>query len=250
MKKIIAILAALAVLLMSAALADDLTALTDEELLALWNDVQTEMTIRGMSLDGSDKPKDLNTIEMLERMKLFFHYWSMNELDSMVELCSTDWKETVENQKTALFAILANRTPKTLQTVNISGQPQDTIRRVSVKSWIDRNNGKGPSQYYLEILMVLEGDGQWYVDPRCLKSHEPIEAPDPEPTETPEPASGDTVLFYVPAGGSYYHVDQNCRRVSERYLPMEGMFLFSEVNDESYRHLAPCAVCGAPLRTE
>ena len=76
---------------------------------------------------------------------------------------------------------------------------------------------------------------------------------DPEPT--PDPAaleqfgdSADTVLYYNPTGGEYYHCDPNCPSVNPKFQPLSGTFRFSEVNDEPYVHLNPCNVCGAPLR--
>ena len=67
--------------------------------------------------------------------------------------------------------------------------------------------------------------------------------------ETPE-TLGDTVLYYHPDGGQYYHADQNCLSVHEKYLPLSGKFLYSELENEAYRDLLPCNVCGAPARRE
>ena len=63
-------------------------------------------------------------------------------------------------------------------------------------------------------------------------------------------AAADTKLYYQPTGGEYYHLDQNCIRVHSSYLPLQGCFLYSELNDEPYRDLKPCEICGAPLRPE
>ena len=72
----------------------------------------------------------------------------------------------------------------------------------------------------------------------------------PEPSEAQPETSGGTVLFYSPEGGRYYHRDQNCRTVHKNYLPLSGMFLYSELEDEAYKDLLPCTVCGAPVRQE
>jgi len=55
-------------------------------------------------------------------------------------------------------------------------------------------------------------------------------------------------LYYQPEGGNYYHLDQNCRGVNPMYLPLQDRFLYSDLNDEPYRDLQPCAICGAPVR--
>ena len=99
--------------------------------------------------------------------------------------------------------------------------------------------------------MVLEGDGLWYVDPVSLTTNEiPESAPVPE--QTPAPAAeitGDTILYYNPEGGSKYHLDPNCKTVNSKFIPLQGAFLYSEIN-EQHLDLKPCQVCGAPERTE
>ncbi len=47
----------------------------------------------------------------------------------------------------------------------------------------------------------------------------------------------DIFLYYQPDGGEYYHLDQNCKRVHPKYLPLQDSFLYSELNDEAYRDL-------------
>ncbi len=59
-----------------------------------------------------------------------------------------------------------------------------------------------------------------------------------------------TMLYYSPEGGRYYHADRNCKTVHEQYLPLTGSFTYAELEDEPYKDLQPCGVCGAPLRPE
>ena len=99
--------------------------------------------------------------------------------------------------------------------------------------------------------MVKENDGLWYVDPQSLQTYEDAETPDPSITNTPVPTptpatNADTVLYYNPSGGEYYHRDQNCKRINERYLPLQGHFKYSELS--KFPKLKPCAICGAPSR--
>ncbi len=60
----------------------------------------------------------------------------------------------------------------------------------------------------------------------------------------------DTVLFYHPTGGAYYHRDPDCRLVHEKYRPLKGQFTYGQIGEEAYRDLIPCPVCGAPARPE
>ena len=54
--------------------------------------------------------------------------------------------------------------------------------------------------------------------------------------------------FPSPGGGSYYHIDQNCKSTAPKWLPFDGQFTFSQINEGDYAKLTPCAECGAPLR--
>ena len=56
------------------------------------------------------------------------------------------------------------------------------------------------------------------------------------------------MLYYVPEGGEKYHLDPECKTVHEKYTPMQGCFLYSQVGDPEYASLNPCPVCGAPQR--
>ena len=172
----------------------------------------------------------------------------------MLTLCAPSWQNKVENAKTALFGLMANRTPKDYSVENVTGTEYDTSRTVTVVSTMDRNNGKDPVKYRLSIIMVNEGD-EWYVDRQCLQTYEAADTPDPSITNTPTPTETpaiypDTVLYYNPSGGEYYHLDQNCKKINERYLPLQGHFKYSEINNEKYSKLKPCAICGAPMRPQ
>ena len=55
-------------------------------------------------------------------------------------------------------------------------------------------------------------------------------------------------LFYNPKGGKYYHLDQNCRSIKDRYLPLKGELTYGELDDAAYQKLTPCKSCNPPLR--
>ena len=199
-------------------------------------------------------PQPQVTGNVTERLETFFYYWSANRQDDMLTLCAPSWQNKVENAKTALFGLMANRTPKDYAVESVSGTDYDTSRTVTITSLMDRNNGKDPVRYRMSIIMVNEGD-EWYVDPQSLQTYEAADTPDPSITNTPAPTETpavypDTVLYYNPSGGEYYHLDQNCKKINERYLPLQGHFKYSEINNEKYSKLKPCAICGAPMRQQ
>ena len=191
--------------------------------------------------------------EVLQRLRTFFHYWTLNRQDDMLTLCSPSWASKEENPKTALFALLRNRTPKDYVEENISGTSSDDSRTVTITSLMDRNNGKDPVKYRMNIMMDKEADGLWYVNPKSLLTYDDADTPDPSITDTPAPTEtppvySNTVLYYNPGKGEYYHLDPNCKRIAEKYLPLQGHFTYAEINDEKYKKLKPCAICGAPYR--
>ena len=256
MKKLILILTAV-VFLFSAALAEDLSALTDEELQALYQNVEAEMARRELT---AGQGTEFEAGEVRDRVTVFFTYWSVNNLDKMLEMCSSGWKASAADPRTELFKILLNRTPVDLEIESaapIAGESVDgfSYYYVTVTSHIDRNNGTAYRKYRFRFLVRKEEDGLWHIDPTGLNDCEDAEAESPaEATAAPEGDTGaytaDTVLYYQPSGGEYYHADQNCPRVNPTFLPLQGCFLYSQLNDEPYRNLKRCEICGAPFRPE
>jgi len=254
MKKLIIILLALS-LLFSAAFAEDLSAMTDEELLALHRNVLDEMARRSL-------PAGLETDNRLagvtQRMLSFFESWNKNDQDGMLALCASVWKETVEDPRAALFALLANRTPldAVIESASeIAGEGPGGLAwyLVTVTSLVDRNVGTEPERLRFRFLAAQEEDGLWYIDPSGLGEWEKAEGDFPGEDAVlivGGTDAADTVLYYQPDGGEYYHLDPECRRVHPKYLPLRHSFLYSELSSEPYRNLKPCEICGAPAVPE
>ncbi|MBQ3706153.1 MAG: hypothetical protein II888_06830 [Clostridia bacterium] len=207
--------------------------------------------VEATSVPATATPAPANT-STEDRLDSFFRYWAANRLDEMLTLCSPSWQSGEDNPRSALFRLLANRTPLDYSIDKTSGTSEDTSRTVTVTSTLDRNNGKDPVKYRLSVLMIREGD-EWYVDPQSLKTYEEAETVDPATvataTPSPEPSvSAATVLYYNPDGGTKYHLDPNCKSTHAKYLPFKGHFTYGEISDDKYKGLSPCNVCAAPLR--
>ena len=54
-------------------------------------------------------------------------------------------------------------------------------------------------------------------------------------------------LYYNPDGGQYYHSDQYCKSVKDRFLPLTG-FTYGELENDPYGRLTPCPSCNPPKR--
>ncbi len=201
---------------------------------------------------AEETPEPDTGSDVTTRLYQFFQYWSANQTEEMLSLCSPSWQSKTDNPKAELFGLLANRTPLDYNFENVSGTNSDQSRTVTLNTLIDRNNGKDPSRYRLNVIMVKDGD-TWYVNPQSLQTYEAADTPDPNVTPTPAPteemhADANTVLYYNPDGGTKYHLDPNCKSTHQKYLPFKGHFTYSEINKSEYVKLSPCNVCGAPLR--
>lgn len=203
------------------------------------------------SVTSTPAPESVDT-SLTDRLIYFFNLWSGNRQDEMLALCAPSWIAKQENPRTALFNIIANRFPLNCTLESITGTDADNSRQVTLTSDIDRKNGKKAEKYRMTVLMVKENN-EWYVDPQSVKTNDIIETPDPNITEAPSPTPtaavyADTILYYNPNGGKYYHFVADCTQISPKYLPLKGTFKYSEINDDKYKDLQPCNVCGAPLR--
>ena len=192
--------------------------------------------------------------QAVEQLKSFFYFWSVNNQDNMLTLCAPSWQSSVSEPTKALFSILQNRIPLEYEVEKISGTDNDTARTVSVSAMIDKRNGRDAQKYRFQVIMKKE-DGTWYVDPASLESNVVETTPavtiniTPEPPPTAMEASPDTVLYYNPDGGSFYHAVAECTKSTKpKYLPFKGTFTYRDINVGDYAKLQPCPDCGAPLR--
>lgn len=56
------------------------------------------------------------------------------------------------------------------------------------------------------------------------------------------------MLYFNPDGGKYYHDDQNCSSIKDRYLPLKGSFTYGELDMGDNARFTPCPYCDPPLR--
>jgi len=65
-------------------------------------------------------------------------------------------------------------------------------------------------------------------------------------TPIPYPAE-DLQVYYNPNGGKYYHSEERCSSVKDRYLPLTG-FDYAKLDTGSFADLKPCPYCDKILR--
>ena len=188
-----------------------------------------------------------------QQLESFFYMWQVNTMyDNLISLTAPSWQRSVAEPKTALFGILLNRTPIDYEITAMTGTDQDTSRTATVRATIDRHDNRDPEVYLYTVVMTKE-DGYWYVDPRSLESQERESATtagvNTTPTQYPlNTAAAGMTLYYNPDGGSYYHIDPECKSAAKENLPFKGSFSWEQINDDAYKGLKNCTTCGAPLR--
>ena len=61
------------------------------------------------------------------------------------------------------------------------------------------------------------------------------------------PVTGETVVYYNPQGGLYYHSADTCPKVASQYEPLTPLY-YKDLNSGKFKTLNPCPDCGAPPR--
>lgn len=60
--------------------------------------------------------------------------------------------------------------------------------------------------------------------------------------------NADLPLFYNTTGGRYYHLNQKCPSIKEKFLPLKGTLSYSELDKPEFSKLKPCPACNPPIR--
>ena len=202
MKRILAVLAAAMMLFTTTAMAEGFSALTDDELVKLYREVQAEIANR-WAAEQEEKTEEYAEPEiaadavgpeiaadaagpenaadeededkaLIERMTGFFSAWYSEDYNEMVEFCSHGWGSRQENVKASLFSILQNRKPLNVTAETVSGLPEDPVRLVNVIVIMDYNNKKAPTKIRMSVEMIREDDGEWYLNPESLVSYKVV----------------------------------------------------------------------------
>ena len=191
MKRILAVLAAIMMLFTTAALAEGFSALTDDELVKLYREVQAEIANR-WAAEQEEKTEDYAEPEnaadeeepenagdeedeaLIGRLMGFFSAWSANNYNDMVEFCSHGWGSRQENVKASLFNILQNRKPLSVTMETLAGVPEYPERTATVIVTMDYNNKQAPTKIRMSVEMIREDDGEWYLNPESLVSYKVV----------------------------------------------------------------------------
>lgn len=211
------------------------------------------MTAQNQSESSAEATQNPGAASLAQkRLEEFMSAWMNNDFKKMVSLSLPSWVSSHEDPEQAMFFVRGIRTPLSFDFVNVTGSDADNTRTVNMQVKIDKSNGQTPRNYLMQVLMMRIND-QWYIDPNSLSSEQ--EVADASMTQVPVitiapmiTASPSLQLYYNPDGGKQYHADPNCNIIKADYLPLQGTFFYSQINDEQFSKLQPCTNCHAPGR--
>lgn len=173
-----------------------------------------------------------------EAVSSFFLFWREGSPEAQLAVTSPAWRAAQANPLSALQAICSGWSPAgDPEILSVSGTAAEPMRTARVRVCM-RDSGSQEELYVFNVILV-QADGQWYVDPQSVALW-------PVPAAPSAPA--DTVLYYIPSGGLRYHIDPNCGAVPVRDLPLTASFTYGELGDAPYAALVGCLSCAAPQR--
>ena len=92
------------------------------------------------------------------------------DLDEMLKLCSSEWKEKAGDARAALDEILGNTECIGFEGESeISGNAGDPVRTVTCEKMLISVKGRAFEKYRIVFDLVLEADGLRYIDPESIR---------------------------------------------------------------------------------
>lgn len=182
--------------------------------------------------------------------------WHNRDFEEMVKYTTSTWRNAQNMPAQQLYWNhnwwLLNSWALSTETTS----PSADSATFAVITDLSKNNGaKTAAKMQYSALVFLE-NGIWLVDPDSLRNGiEVKETPMPEmgqsAEQTPEPdptISPTTKLWYNSNGGKYYHAEEKCTEINEKYYSSMKPFMFSELSESPYSKLIACPTCKAPSK--
>lgn len=202
-------------------------------------------------------------------MTSYLQGWKDANWDSMAQCATPTWRSAQANPARQLFWNHGLWTLETwTMTAQNAGLNSDSITFSILTDLSKKNSTTDRMTKRFEGIVVKDEDGTWYVDPDSMRtgievkesasdlgaSNAAVMAEDSalaaqitvsnsESTQQPN-----VTLWYNSKGGSFYHLQEKCESINEKYYGDMKNFNYSELNDSPYSKLKPCKTCGAPSR--
>lgn len=113
---------------------------------------------------------------IMQRAGMFFWYWTRNQADHMLALCTADWAAEQENPKEALLALMGDRTPVKYRLDHVSVEDDGFTGEAAFDILVAYTGTDEKIWFRVNMDLVKEADGRWRIEPYCLGTFGPIES--------------------------------------------------------------------------
>jgi hypothetical protein len=186
----------------------------------------------------------------------YMQMWSDMSWEDMVQYTSPTWRGTVNIPP--FRQLFYNHSGWSLLNWTIQADAQtpgvEAVTLSVVATLTKNGNSTEIVQQYAAILYQVEG--VWYVDPDSMRNGMAVATA--APTANPAGAQPNattsanidpaTKLWRNSKGGEYYHAEEHCIEVAEKYWENMVSFEYAELDASDYKNLKRCPVCNAPAR--
>lgn len=202
-------------------------------------------------------------------MTSYLQGWKDANWDAMAQCATPTWRSAQANPARQLFWNHGLWTLETwTMTAQNAGLNSDSITFSILTDLSKKNSTTDRMTKRFEGIVVKDEDGTWYVDPDSMRtgievkesasdlgeSNAAVMAEDSAlaaqitVSNSESTQQTNVTLWYNSKGGSFYHLEEKCQSINEKYYGDMKSFSYSELNDSPYSKLKPCKTCGAPSR--
>lgn len=195
-------------------------------------------------------------------LEAYLRGWQVQDYEEMLKYTTPSWRNI---QKAPQQQLYWNHNWWLLDswtlTSETTSQTADSATFKMIADLRKANSAKTAVRQEYSAL-VFQENGEWFVDPDSLRNGLPVaEATIPpdaaanaeggvadvqaDPTVNPK-----TQLYYNGSGGKFYHVNDKCSSIDEKYYAAMKPFTYDELDSAPYSKLTPCAVCDAPRKEQ
>lgn len=188
-------------------------------------------------------------------MNYFMQMWRDENYEDMVRYVKPLWRQGLDAPARQLSWQFAGWKLNSWEITPAAQSDTADAMSLTVNASLTKDQPAKPQYTCKYDVLLFNVDGQWYVDPDSMRSVPKIVDPNatPEPSKVNEngeptvvnPTTQPSVkLWYNPDGGTYYHADQQCKKIDSKYYSKMQSFEYGDIKKHS--NLKPCPTCKAP----
>lgn len=205
---------------------------------------------------GTGQAPIVNT-EAAEVLGTFISMWRDKNFDDMVNLTTQTWRTKLKVPPTRQLMYLYQRWQPVSWTISEQSSYTSDVVVFNIAMMMRKGTSQQTEAQWQYTANVYQEGGSWRVDPDMLKgnvvelTNADIQAEEAaqeqaaaKPTVNPS-----TKIYYNPDGGKYYHADNKCETINEKFYDKMKSTEFSELSsNDALKELRACLKCKAPKK--